>query len=76
MKKVKLGKYQHYKGNIYQVLGIAHHSETLEKMVVYQAQYDSQELGKKPIFIRPLQMFLEQVVVSGKKVPRFKYLGS
>ena len=75
MKKVKPGKYQHYKGNIYQVISIAYHSETLEKMVVYQAQYDSPEFGKKPIFVRPFQMFLERVTIDGKKIPRFKYLG-
>lgn len=75
MKKIKLGKYQHHKGNTYQVIGIAYHSETLEKMVIYQAQHDSPELGKKPTFVRPLKMFSEQVTVDGKKTPRFKYLG-
>ena len=76
MSSVKLGKYQHYKGNIYKVIGIAHHSETLEKMVVYQGQYDSPELGKNPIFVRPFKMFLEQVTVDGEETPRFKYIGS
>ncbi|MBR3598761.1 MAG: DUF1653 domain-containing protein, partial [Lachnospiraceae bacterium] len=59
----------HYKGNKYKVLGIAKHSETLEEMVVYQAQY-----GDFGIWVRPKDMFFEMVVVDGKTVPRFKKL--
>lgn len=65
-----LGKYRHYKGNEYIVLGVAKHSETLEELVVYQAQY-----GEKGLWVRPLSMFLEEVEVNGKKVPRFEYIG-
>lgn len=67
---LKKGIYQHYKGNKYEVLGVARHSETLEEVVVYQALY-----GDKDIWVRPLKMFEESVAVDGKSVPRFKYVG-
>lgn len=70
---IKLGKYKHYKGNYYEVIGIAHHSETLEEMVVYRALYDS-EFGKQVLWVRPAKMFMEQVEVAGKKVPRFQLI--
>ena len=75
MVKVKLGKYQHFKGNFYKVLGTAHHSETLEELVVYQALYTHKKFGKNSLWIRPVKMFLEKVTHEGKKVPRFKYVG-
>jgi hypothetical protein len=65
---MKIGKYKHFKGNYYKVLYTAKHSESLEKMVVYQALY-----GKRGIWVRPLKMFMEKVEVNGKKVPRFQY---
>lgn len=71
MSKVKLGKYQHYKGNYYQVLAVAKHSETLEELVVYKCLYDN---PRSKIWVRPLAMFLESVVIDGKKTPRFKYM--
>ena len=52
---LKLGRYKHYKGKEYEVLGVAKHSETLEDFVIYQALY-----GKKQIWVRPLNMFLEK----------------
>lgn len=61
------GLYEHYKGNKYKVIGIAKHSETLEEMVVYQAQY-----GDFGIWVRPKDMFFEDVLVDGKLKPRFK----
>jgi len=67
--KNKSGVYQHYKGNFYRVLGIAKHSETLEELVVYQAQY-----GKHQIWVRPKKMFFERVKVEGKIKPRFKFI--
>lgn len=67
---LKLGKYRHYKGNEYEVLGVAKHSETLEDLVVYKKLY-----GDGGLWVRPLAMFLEQVEVDGKKVPRFEYIG-
>lgn len=60
-------KYKHFKGNEYIVLHIAKHSETLEDFVVYQALY-----GEMGIWVRPLNMFLEQVEVNGQLVNRFQ----
>lgn len=59
--------YQHYKGNTYKLIGIAKHSETLEEMVVYQAEY-----GDHTVWVRPKDMFFEKVEVDGKLVDRFK----
>ena len=67
-RKLKIGKkYRHFKGKEYLVLYIAKHSETLEELVVYQALY-----GEEGIWVRPLDMFLEQVEVDGKLVNRFE----
>ena len=74
MNELKPGKYQHYKGKFYEVIGIGHHSETLEELVVYRALYNSPEYGKNPLWIRPIKTFYETVVVDGKEVPRFKYI--
>ena len=62
------GKYRHYKGNFYEVIGVARHSETLEEMVVYRALY-----GEGGLWVRPLAMFLETVTVDGREIPRFAY---
>jgi cyclomaltodextrinase len=69
-KEIKTGKYKHYKGNEYEVLGAAKHSETLEELIVYRALY-----GEGNLWVRPLKMFTEKVEIRGKKVPRFKYIG-
>jgi len=66
---IKLGKYQHFKGGQYEVLGIAKHSESLEELVVYKALYGAGEL-----WIRPIKLFFDEVDFEGKKVPRFKYI--
>lgn len=70
-KDIKLGKYRHYKGKEYEVLGVAKHSETEEELVVYKALYKDGGL-----WVRPLGMFLEEVEVNGKKVLRFEYIGN
>ncbi len=67
---MKKGRYRHYKGDEYIVLGIAKHSETLEQMVVYQQDY-----GERGLWVRPQDMFLETVEVDGQQVPRFQFLG-
>jgi hypothetical protein len=61
------GKYVHYKGNEYEVIGVAKHSETLEPMVVYKALY-----GDGGLWVRPYGMFFETVEINGEKIPRFK----
>jgi hypothetical protein len=67
-KALKTGVYEHFKGEKYEVLGAALHSESLEELVVYKALY-----GKKLKLVRPLEMFLEKVDVHGKKQPRFRF---
>ena len=63
---LKVGKYKHYKGNEYEVIGVAKHSETLEELVVYRALY-----GDHDLWVRPFTMFIEEVEIDGKKIPRF-----
>lgn len=68
MKELKIkGIYRHYKGNRYQVLSVAKHSETLEEMVVYKALY-----GDGGIWVRNKEMFLEDVTINGKTIARFE----
>ena len=64
--------YEHYKGKRYKIVGTARHSETLEEYVVYQALYETPQFGKDQLWIRPKAMFLEEVEVDGKRIPRFK----
>jgi cupin 2 domain-containing protein len=68
---IQAGRYRHFKGNEYTVLGVARHSETLEELVVYRQEYDEHGL-----WVRPKQMFAETVKVDGRDVPRFQHLGS
>jgi len=64
------GVYRHYKGNFYEVIGTARHSETLEAMTVYKTLYGS-PLEQQQLWVRPQKMFLEEVLVNGKMEPRF-----
>lgn len=64
--KLQAGLYKHYKGNMYEVYMTAQHSETEEWMVVYRALY-----GEQGMWVRPYEMFVEQVAVEGVMVPRF-----
>lgn len=66
---IQRGRYRHYKGNEYTVLGTARHSETLEDLVVYRQEY-----GEHGLWARPSRMFSETVVVEGREVPRFQFL--
>lgn len=63
---VRPGRYRHFKGNEYEVVGVARHSETHEQMVVYRPLY-----GDGGLWVRPLVMFTETVTHDGKQVPRF-----
>jgi len=64
---IKLGKYRHFKGQEYEVIGIAKHSETLEDLVIYRDEIN--------LWARPLDIFLAEVEVDGGMVSRFEYLG-
>ena len=66
---MRKGIYRHYKGNEYELIGIANHSETLEKMVVYKGLY-----GDGEIWVRPLSMWDEDVEIGGKTVKRFEFI--
>ena len=68
------GLYRHYKGKLYMVDGVGKHTETLEDMVFYHAMYVHPEFGPYAHWVRPLKMFLEEVTVDGKAVPRFEKL--
>jgi hypothetical protein len=65
---VQMGRYRHYKGKEYEVIGIAKHSENLEEFVVYRALY-----GDGQLWIRPREMFLELIPFEGQIIPRFEY---
>ena len=67
---MKRGIYQHYKGNLYEVLDLVKHSETEEELVLYRALY-----GEHGLWVRPHAMFFERVVVDGKTLERFTYIG-
>jgi hypothetical protein len=66
---IKPGRYRHYKGQDYEVIGCARHSETEEELVVYRALY-----GDRGLWVRPIAMFTEQLSIDGKSVPRFSFL--
>ena len=70
MNGIKPGKYRHFKGGEYEVLGLATHSETGEQLVVYRALY-----GERGLWVRPVAMFLETVERDGQIRPRFEYIG-
>ncbi len=68
--EIKLGKYKHFKGNEYRVIGVAKNSETLEETVVYRALY-----GEKELWVRPASMWNETIERDGKTFKRFEYVG-
>lgn len=67
--EIRIGKYRHFKGNMYEVIGIASHSETLEPMVVYKALY-----GDGGLWVRPASMWNEVVEHQGVTVSRFTFI--
>jgi hypothetical protein len=67
---LKKGRYRHYKGPLYEVIDVARHSESEEEFVVYRTLY-----GDFSLWIRPLEMFNEEVEYEGRKVKRFEYIG-
>lgn len=69
MENLKTGKYRHYKGKFYRVIGLARHSETEEELVLYQPLY-----GERGLWVRPKAMFFELIEIDGQKRPRFEYV--
>ena len=69
MSEIKLGKYRHFKGNEYEVLAIARHSETLEEMVVYKALY-----GEGGVWVRPASLWNEAIEKDGRIFKRFEFI--
>ena len=69
LQSIPQGIYRHYKGNLYQVLHMAKHSETEESLVVYRCLY-----GEYGVWVRPLTMFTETIEVNGKEAPRFELI--
>ena len=67
---MNLGRYRHYKGQQYIVLGVAKHSETLEEMVLYRQDY-----GDCGLWVRPKEMFFESLEIEGQTIARFQFLG-
>ena len=66
---IRLGKYRHFKGQLYQLIDIAHHSESQEPMAVYRALY-----GERGLWVRPLAMFVETIQRDGKQMQRFEFI--
>ncbi len=65
---MKTGRYLHYKGNFYIVLGTVKHSETEEELVLYRAEKNEQ------LWVRPITMFMEEIIIEGKSVKRFTFI--
>ena len=70
MQEIKIGKYRHFKGNEYEVIALAKHSETQEEMVVYRALY-----GDNQVWVRPAEMWTETIERDGKTYKRFTFIG-
>lgn len=70
MSEVKLGVYKHFKGNVYEVIGIARHSESLEELIIYRNVNNHMDM-----WARPKAMFLSKKEVDGKMIQRFEYIG-
>lgn len=68
---IRAGRYRHYKGLDYEVIGVARHSETLEPLVVYRPLYNDSGM-----WVRPHAMFIEDVEIDGKRQPRFAFVGA
>lgn len=68
--EIRLGRYRHYKGREYEVIGAARHSETLETLVVYKALYGNGEL-----WVRPIGMWNDEIIKDGNTLKRFEYMG-
>lgn len=79
MNKIKLGKYKHYKGNFYEVIALATHTETKEELVIYKElkspdEYEKDTYQEPKIWARPSSMFSENINENNNIIPRFKYI--
>ena len=74
--KIKKGIYKHYKGNLYELIDVVRHSETTEEMVLYKPLYKSKDFPDNKMWVRPKEMFFEDVIIEGKKFPRFEFVSS
>lgn len=72
---IKPGRYKHFKGGEYIVIGIGRDRNTYEKVVIYQAQYDDEKYGDKPIWVRPVSDFFAKKRVGDEIVPAFEFIG-
>lgn len=72
---MKIGKYRHYKGNEYEVIGIGRDTDALEEVVIYRALYDSPDFGRDMLWVRKKSEFESVVEKNGKVIPRFEYIG-
>ena len=68
------GTYKHYKGNLYEVIDTVIHSESLEELVLYKPLYETNDEYNGKLWVRPLKMFIEEVEVEGKWIPRFNFI--
>lgn len=72
---IQKGRYQHFKGNFYELVDVALHSETQEAYVVYKALYGGIDGEGGGLWIRPFDMFDESIERDGKTIKRFQYVG-
>ncbi|HYG39933.1 MAG TPA: DUF1653 domain-containing protein [Cytophagales bacterium] len=75
MTDLKPGRYKHYKGSLYEVLGTAIHSETEEELVLYKMLYSTTKYPEGTLWVRPKKMFMEKIEIEGISVNRFQYVG-
>lgn len=76
MTTIKIGKYRHYKGNFYEVIGLGRNSETLEETVIYKGLYDHPEFGFGALWVHTKENFLQKIKIGNKEIPRFEFIGS
>lgn len=69
--EIEPGIYRHFKGGEYEVIGVGHHSESLESLVIYKSLHETQDFPKGTIWVRPLELFTGTATVDGKEIPRF-----
>ena len=76
MSTIQKGKWQHYKGNYYEVIDIVRDSETLEELVLYKALYTSKEFGEHALRVRAKKKFFENIIIDDKEIQRFRYISA